>query len=88
MGTSQRRIAAAPTEVWAAAVLAGQGPPWCIAQRTATPVGQPFQISAALPEQRPGDLPRLLRVRRVNPVAVSEPLKAVQYGGQLPAGSV
>ena len=32
----------APTEVCAALVVAGQGPPWFIAQATATPVGQPL----------------------------------------------
>src|SRR5262245_40990269 len=44
-GRSQRRIAVAPTEVWAELVVEGHGPPWDMAQETATPVGQPFQMT-------------------------------------------
>ena len=38
-------MAVPPTEVCAAWVVAGKGPPWCMARLTATPVGQPFQTS-------------------------------------------
>src|SRR5947209_2355613 len=38
-------MAAAPTEVYAGAVVAGHGPPWCWAQGTATPVGQPVNTT-------------------------------------------
>src|SRR5690606_33349523 len=44
-GRWKRRIAVTPTEVWAEFVVAGHGPPWCIAQVTATPVGQPPTIT-------------------------------------------
>ena len=39
-GRRNRRMAVAPTEV-CTEVVAGQGPPWCCDQVTATPVGQP-----------------------------------------------
>ena len=35
-----------PTEVCAGAVVAGNGPPWCMPWVTATPVGKPSKISA------------------------------------------
>ena len=37
-----------PTEVCAGAVVAGNGPPWCMPWVTATPVGKPSKISRPL----------------------------------------
>ena len=58
-GRRNRRMAVAPTEVWTE-VVAGQGPPWCCDQVTATPVGQPPN---SIRPTRPGEQLRPARGR-------------------------